>query len=435
MTTDSPESAAPSRAPLAARIGRIAFLVVAGRAAVRREPGDDAPRPPVLVRPDTAASTNSSHLRLLLVANPTAEEGRGLTTTVLAAPGSSARGLVLRRDEECPVLVDAPLSGEAEVLVHTSASLRPELSHLSPFVQAPPLRISVLPSTGGGLPQPVAARLRGITGNHASRRPGDGGELRTIAPLQAGDRLQRIDWRATARRSADQDRLMVRRSYADADASVFLVLDEAQDLPASTGEWFARGRSGAHDSSLHRARVAAATIAASYLAGGDRVGLDDLSGARRSVRSAAGRRHLEQLRARLAATSAAPRRRRRRDPVPPPGSFVVLFSAFLDDEPGRLLSLWHSQGHLVAGVDCAPELQRTESTRAQTSAVRLTLLRRRLRLEDLQGAGIPVLAATSTDDTAGSSPDSSAPTALLGLEAGLRVLSRRRHRSSGGRTR
>lgn len=30
MTTDSPESAAPSRAPLAARIGRIAFLVVAG---------------------------------------------------------------------------------------------------------------------------------------------------------------------------------------------------------------------------------------------------------------------------------------------------------------------------------------------------------------------------------------------------------------------
>lgn len=226
---------------------------------------------------------------------------------------------------------------------------------------------------------------------------------------------------------------MVRRSFAEAEATVYLVLDTAHDLPEGTLNWFTARHTGPRPSSLHRARTAAAVIASSYLGGGDRVGLDDLSGSRRSLRSAAGRRHLDQIRARLAATGVSPRRPRRRDPVPPPGSFVVLLSAFLDDEPGRLLRLWHAQGHLVAGVDCASGVQRTETTRAQTSAVRLTLLERGLRLEQLEDAGIPVLPATTAGAVPVSPPDGTTAPGTLDLETGLRVLSRQRRHTAGGR--
>jgi hypothetical protein len=149
-----------------------------------------------------------------------------------------------------------------------------------------------------------------------------------------------------------------------------------------------------------------------------------------------------------------PRRRRRRDPVPPPGAVVVVFSAFLDAEPARLLRLWHAQGHLVAGVDCVPPLRRTESTTAQAQAVRLTLLRRRLLLDELRREGIPVFsgstavpetaapdadpaaASTGRDADAGTSPDQHPDAdSGTGLDAGLRLLARRSARRGGQGTR
>jgi hypothetical protein len=369
-----------------------ALLALAGRAGPRA-----TGEPPVRITADRRAG--GSRLRLVLAPRLPGGDaaGRRLVAVTLAAPGCPPDALVLRADEECPLLVNAPLSGELDVLSYGAAGFRPDLSGAAPFVAAPPVRVSILPPVGPALAHPVSRRLVGLAGTHASRRPGEGGELRSIAPLQPGDRLRRIDWRATARRSADQDRLMVRRTFADAEASVLLVIDQGHDLPASTAAWFAAGPQRLVPGSLHVARAAATTVAASYLAVGDRVGLDDLSGTRRALRSAAGARHLEQIRTRLAGTSVVPRRRRRRDPAPPRGAVVVVFSAFLDAEPARLLRLWHAQGHLVAGVDCIPPLDRSESTVAQAQAVRLTLLRRRLLIEDLQREGIPVLRGASAD--------------------------------------
>ncbi len=424
-------SGRPETAALAAPF---AFLAVAGRGTARAGTGIP-PAPRMHIMPDERRSPAGSRVRLLVRPSGASEEGSPLLVgTVLAGPSHPAKALVLRDDEECPVLVDAPMSGELDVLTYGSAAFRPDSAGTSSFVPAPPVRISILPPMGPDLAGPPSSRLRGLAGSRVSRRPGDGGELRTIAPLRPGDRLRRIDWRATARRSADQDRLMVRGTFADAEASVFLVVDEGHDLPASTAEWFAAGRPVAEAGSLHHARAAATAVAASYLAGGDRVGLDDLSGSRRALRSATGARQLEQIRTRLAGVTVGPRRRRRRDPAPPPGAFVLVFSAFLDDEPGRLLRRWHAQGHLVAGVDCAPQPRRTESSRAQASAVRLTLLRRRLRLEELLGAGIPVFTAPSIDrhcvppraPAAGTTPDPP-----VGLEVGLRILSRQRRRGAG----
>ncbi|MHA7238315.1 DUF58 domain-containing protein [Arthrobacter sp. TMS1-12-1] len=423
-------SGRPDTAALAAPF---AFLALAGRAGA--VPTDACP---VHITPDRPGA-RGPRLRVLLTPRETGTPER-LVATILAAPGFPPDAVVLVAGEQCPLLVDAPLSGERDILAYGARSFTSDLTRLSAFVPAPPVRVGILPPIGPPLARPVSRRLVGLAGTHRSGRPGDGGELRSIAPLQAGDPLRRIDWRATARRSADQDRIMVRRTFADAEASVFLVVDQAHDLLPSTADWFAVAPPRLAAGSLHVARTAAATVAASYLAVGDRVGLDDLSGTRRALRSAAGARHLEQIRVRLAGTDVVPRRRRRRDPVPPQGSVVVVFSAFLDAEPARLLRLWHARGHVAAGVDCMPPLDRTESTTAQAGAVRLTLLRRRLLLEGLQDDGIPVVAGATA------SPGLTAPLvarpapaspATLGapygpdLDTGFRLLAHRGVRRAG----
>ena len=430
-----------------------AIIALAGRTGGRAR-GHAEDLPAVRITVDRRAEAGNRLLRLVLAPRSSGtHRPRRLVATTLAAPGCPPDALVLREDEECPLLVLAPLSGEADVLSYGTALLSADLAGTGSFVPAQPVRVSILPPVGPSLARPVSRRLVGLAGTHASRRPGEGGELRAVTPLQPGDQLRRMDWRATARRSTDQDRLMVRRTFADAEASVFLVLDQGHDLPESTADWFAAGPPHLAPGSLHVARTAATAVAASYLAVGDRVALDDLSGTRRALRSAAGARHLELIRTRLAGTSVVPRRRRRRDPVPPPGAVVVVFSAFLDAEPARLLRLWHAQGHLVAGVDCVPPLRRTESTTAQAQAVRLTLLRRRLLLDELRGEGIPVFsgstavppraapgadpaASTARDADAGTGPDQN-PDADSGtsLDAGLRMLARRSARRGGQGTR
>ena len=53
---------------------------------------------------------------------------------------------------------------------------------------------------------PLPRRLQGLTGSHESARAGDGGDFRDVHPFTAGDRLRRIDWKATARRGQNAGR-------------------------------------------------------------------------------------------------------------------------------------------------------------------------------------------------------------------------------------
>ncbi|MEK8229022.1 DUF58 domain-containing protein [Oerskovia sp. M15] len=130
---------------------------------------------------------------------------------------------------------------------------------------------------------PLPHQLDGLTGPHTTRRLGDGTELRDIHPFAPGDRLRRIDWRATARRSPRLETLYVRRTHATAEATVVLVLDSRDEVGPDVTTWEERPAAHAPGDLLDIARDAAASVAQTTLDGGDRVGLEDLGRVRRPV--------------------------------------------------------------------------------------------------------------------------------------------------------
>ena len=89
---------------------------------------------------------------------------------------------------------------------------------------------------------PLPRRLQAMTGSHESARIGDGGEFRDIHPFTAGDRLRRIDWKATARRGQSAADLYVRRTNALADATVLIVMDSRDDVGEQVAEWSRNAR-------------------------------------------------------------------------------------------------------------------------------------------------------------------------------------------------
>ncbi|MFC8599306.1 DUF58 domain-containing protein [Isoptericola sp. NPDC057191] len=268
---------------------------------------------------------------------------------------------------------------------------------------------------------PVPRRLRGLTGPHTSRRLGDGNELRDVHPFTPGDRLRRIDWRTTARRSPHLDTLYVRRTYATAEATAVLVVDSRDDVGPDLRTWRGTGPLRVDEpTSLDLARHAAASVANALITGGDRVGVDDLGRRRRPLPPAAGRRHLRRVLHALALSS--PRgtpQRRLRAPQVPADAIVYLFSTVLDDEPVELLRAWVAGGHPVVLVDTLPNVRGAREEHMRL-AWRVTRAERDDRLRRAAAAGAPVVrwAGDARQD------------ATLRLEALVRAAER--HRSGVG---
>jgi uncharacterized protein (DUF58 family) len=104
--------------------------------------------------------------------------------------------------------------------------------------------------------------LQATTGSRVSRGTGDGIEFADIRPFAVGDRVRRINWRATARHGA----LYVSERHPERNADVILFLDTYAQAGDQT------------DSTLARAVRAAASLAAAYLAAKDRVGVVGFGG-------------------------------------------------------------------------------------------------------------------------------------------------------------
>lgn len=285
-----------------------------------------------------------------------------------------------------------------------------------PVGRAAAPRVTVLPRAATMPALPLPTRLRGLTGQHGSRRPGEGGELRDVHPFQPGDSLRRVDWRVTARRSPRAEQLYTRRTFALAEAHVTLVVDSRDDVGPDPGTW-AGHRAVRPDeaTSLDLARHAAATVAQGYLAAGDRVGVEDLGVRRRTLRPGGGRRQLDRVLHQLAVLrpqgEAPPRVR---PPQVPSGVLVFLFSTFLDDEPAALATSWRRTGHRVVAVDVLPPLRRRGLSAREALALRVVEMGRRDRMADVAAAGVEVL-RWSDDDAA----------------AHLQVMARKSHRRPG----
>lgn len=260
----------------------------------------------------------------------------------------------------------------------------PEAGPVSSRVIPPPrLRMENLP-----LPH----RVVGITGAHGSSTPGDGGEFRDVALFTPGDRLRRIDWKATARRATQPGELYVRRSFSTADAIVMLVVDDRDEVGADITLWSGARGAVATATSLDIAREAAFSLAAAYLAAGDRVGLRDLAGSARSVEPGGGTRHLERLQKTIA--TAAPNGepvRSVRTPLVPASSLVVVLSTFLDEQAATMAITWASTGHRVLAVDVLPEAVLTRATREERTAHQLLMLERTDRLDGMAASGVELV--------------------------------------------
>lgn len=312
-------------------------------------------------------------------------------------------------------------------LDHLSAGF--EATVLSPVQTAQPLQMSVHPPLVTLQGTPVPPQLAGLTGNHTSRRVGDGTAFRDVHLFTPGDRLRRIDWRVSARRSLDVrtgrlTELYTRRTFATADASVMLVVDSRDAVGPDVSAW-GGGQAAAVDEpiSLDLAREAAAAIAHVVLAAGDRVGLDDLGLRRRPVAPAAGRSQFERISRRLAAlhpeSFPTPRKRA---PQVPSSALVVVFSTFLDDEAARMARTWRGQGHRVIAVDTLPPVRTTELDTLGDFAYQVVRLERQVRLAQLTRAGVEALRWI----------DPHAPAGSRAIDVAWRLLTRAHRRRGSG---
>ncbi|MBO3102468.1 DUF58 domain-containing protein [Cellulomonas fengjieae] len=310
----------------------------------------------------------------------------GVLVGVRRGARSLARAwVVVDGTRRLPLVVRTVRTGPQELAFVEAQGVGPgaaSVSEPSPGVSRSALVLPA-PRPLGDLPLPP--RLRGLTGAHESRRPGEGGGLRDVHPFSPGDRLRRIDWRVTARRAPDLHELYVRREHALAEAVVVLVVDSRDDVGPDPMTWRGSVPARAEEpTSLDLARQAAASAAQGLLDLGDRVGLDDLGAVRRPLPPGGGRRQLDRIRHALALTRPeGDPLRRLRPPQLPSGALVMLFSTFLDDEAAHVASVWRRAGHRVVAVDVLPTLRERQLGERERLAMRLIRMAREDRLADL----------------------------------------------------
>jgi uncharacterized protein (DUF58 family) len=108
---------------------------------------------------------------------------------------------------------------------------------------------------------------RAAAGSHASRARGSGLDFAELRPLEPGDRLTEVNWRASARQGLiGQGRLMVNVRHPERTGDVVLLLDASADDAEERAPW------------LPRAGRLAWALARAHLDHHDRVGLVGFGG-------------------------------------------------------------------------------------------------------------------------------------------------------------
>ena len=182
-----------------------------------------------------------------------------------------------------------------------------------------------------------------FSGNEVSRRKGEGIEFADIRPRAPGDPLNRINWRASARRNE----LWVNESHPERNTDVIIFVDS-----------FTEARLG-DASTLDLAVRATSAVADAYVRRRDRVGLISFGGILRWLTPGTGLVQLYRIVDALLDTQiilsyywkeidVIPRR------MLPPSSLVIALSPLLDQRSvGALLDL-RARGYDLAVIDVSP---------------------------------------------------------------------------------
>jgi uncharacterized protein (DUF58 family) len=241
------------------------------------------------------------------------------------------------------------------------------------------LRVYPRPEALRELIRPLETQV--FAGNRVSRDKGEGLEFADLRPFVAGDRIRRINWRASARR----DELWVNELYAERNADVIVFLDSFAEAR--------QGRAGTLDQAIR----AAASLTERYLALKDRVGLVNFGGVLNWLQPGTGQVQLYRIVEALLNTEVTlsyawkeidvlPRR------TLPPKALILALTPLLDDRAvGALLDL-RARGFDLVVVEVSPlPFAAAPPGESGELAFRLWRLRREARRLEYERAGAPVV--------------------------------------------
>jgi uncharacterized protein (DUF58 family) len=219
-----------------------------------------------------------------------------------------------------------------------------------------------------------------FAGDELSRRKGEGTEFADLRPFVYGDRVRRINWRASARRGE----LWVNEQHPERNMDVVLFLDS-----------FTEARRGA-EGTLDLAVRAAGSLAERYIRRRDRVGLVAFGGMLRWLTPGSGLVQLYRIIDALLDTEITLSYAWKEiDVVPartlPPQALVIALTPLLDDRAVRALLDLCARGFDLAVVEVSP-LAFAEPGESETEqiAYRLWRLRREALRSQYLAAGVAV---------------------------------------------
>jgi uncharacterized protein (DUF58 family) len=220
-----------------------------------------------------------------------------------------------------------------------------------------------------------------FAGNQVPRIRGEGIEFADLRPFVPGDRVRRVNWRATARRGEP----WVNESHPERNSDVVIFLDT-----------FAEARRG-DESTLDQAVEAAAALAVHYLREKDRVGLVAFGGILNWLTVSSGLVQLYRvLDSLLEAEIFLSYAWKDIDIVPvrtlPPKALVLALSPLLDERAVRALLDLRARGFDLAVIEISPVPFAPSSEQELDSlAYRLWLLRRETLRSRYLRLGVPVV--------------------------------------------
>jgi uncharacterized protein (DUF58 family) len=301
----------------------------------------------------------------------------------LSAVGGAARAFLLRAGQERTIELTlrcerwgALSIGPLRVRVRDVLGLR---SWEAEAGEAQFLRVYPSEETLRSLVSPLETQV--FAGNQVSRARGEGIEFADLRAWQPGDRLRRVNWRASALRGA----LWVNEQHPERNTDVVLFLDT-----------FAEARVEER-STHHRAVRAAATLAHGYLRHKDRVGLVGFGGILSWLLPESGTRQLYVIVDTLLTSDIVHSFAWRGvDVLPPrtlpPKALVLAITPLLDDRTAAALLDLRARGYDLIVVEVSPlELYAPGPAPSEQLAHRLWRLSRealRWRYEEL---GVPVV--------------------------------------------